>query len=345
METQKRLFFLAYLKFENRVFKVSPDAFAEKNLKELLNCAVLEVVPKQTRFSDRIIKEDLEIIKEHHIDVFIRGGFNILRGAILKSAKYRIWSYHHGDNNVNRGGPAGVWEVLENWKEIGVILQILTENLDGGIKLYESFSSTDYLSIKRNRNEFYWKAISFIPRKLRELHRDGEEKFFQKINERNAAPQFYYNRLFKGPGNLQLLKYIVRNYWNAFKVKIVRQFYFNQWILLFKIEKRKEISQSFFRFKRILPPKDRLWADPFVVFRDNKYFLFIEEYLYKENKGKIAVIEMDDAGNFEKPQLVLEKEYHLSYPFIIQDDNEYYYNSPKNRRIKQLNCIIAGNSL
>ena len=93
------------------------------------------------------IEEDILKIKHYNLDVLIRFGFKILRGDILKAAKYGIWSYHHGDNDLNRGGPAGFWEVIEHWDITGSTLQILSEDLDGGKILYKSFSMTDRRSI------------------------------------------------------------------------------------------------------------------------------------------------------------------------------------------------------
>ena len=85
--------------------------------------------------------EKIKSIKKYNLDVLIRFGFKILRGKILKSSKYGVWSYHHGDNNENRGGPAGYWEVFEGHHITGSVLQILNEDLDNGQILYRSFSA------------------------------------------------------------------------------------------------------------------------------------------------------------------------------------------------------------
>ena len=50
----------------------------------------------------------------HDLDVILRFGFNILRGEVLTSARYGIWSFHHGDNEFYRGGPPLFWEVVED---------------------------------------------------------------------------------------------------------------------------------------------------------------------------------------------------------------------------------------
>src|SRR5438128_4296021 len=139
----EHLLFIFHSKIESRIFRSEHNAFKATDTTNLLdNIPVIKVKPKQTRYSDRIEDIDIEKIKKYEIDIFIRLGFRILRGEILKTAKYGVWSYHHGDNAVNRGGPAGFWEVFENQPVTGSVLQILTEDLDSGKILYKSFSAT-----------------------------------------------------------------------------------------------------------------------------------------------------------------------------------------------------------
>jgi len=322
---RKDIFWILYNKLENKIFKVNPDAFKTKPIKDLLKCDEITVHPRETKFSDFISPEDVEEIKTHEIDIFIRLGFRILRGGILKASKYGIWSFHHGDNTVNRGGPAGTWEVLEQWDKTGVILQILSEDLDGGTILSRSYSATDNLSVKRNKNNYYWKALSMLPRKLNELHTLGDKAFFEKLEqENNSYTDFYSNRLFVRPKNSQVLKAITRIYSNKIRNSFNSLFYFDQWILLYQFNKKNNWSKSFFRFKRIVPPKDRFWADPFIYEKNDNYYLFIEELIYKENRGKISVMEINEDGKYTEPITIIEKDYHMSYPFIFEDNDNLY---------------------
>jgi folate-dependent phosphoribosylglycinamide formyltransferase PurN len=322
-DIRKDLAWILYNKLESKLFKPSPNAFETKNIKDLVSCSEITVTPRETKFSDYISNDDVEKIKAHNVDVFVRLGFRILRGGILKASKYGIWSFHHGDNSVNRGGPAGAWEVLESWDETGVILQILSEDLDGGTILSKSYSATDKVSIIRNKNNYYWKALSMLPRKLKALHALGEEAFFNSLDADNST-DFYYNRLFVNPTNFQVLKAFMRIYSHKIKNSFKSLFYFDQWILLYQFNKKGLWSKSFFRFKRITPPRDRFWADPFIVEKNNKYFIFLEELLYKENKGKISVMEIDEKGEYTAPTTILEKDYHLSYPFIFEDNDKMF---------------------
>ena len=97
---------------DTRFWGPEPDAFAATSVTELLGgVPIVEVAPRQTKFSDLIEDADIERIKEYRLDVLVRLGFRILRGRILTAevARCGVWSYHHGDNMVNRGGPPGFW--------------------------------------------------------------------------------------------------------------------------------------------------------------------------------------------------------------------------------------------
>ena len=337
----KSILYLLFTKIEKKLFKVTPDAFELKDIRDILSTIDrIEVSPSKTKFRDIINDNDLKKIEKYNVDIFIRMGFRILSGGILKVAKYGIWSFHHGDNKVNRGGPAGFWEVLENWTETGVILQILTENLDGGILLHKSYSLTDYISTTRNKNNYYWKALSFMPSKINELHKLGEVKFFERSEQLNKNPQFYSNRLYVSPSNKEMFVLGTKWLFRYLKGLIYRLFYFDQWILLFKLSKHNSISTSFFQFKKITPPKDRFWADPHIIRRNDKYYIFIEELIYKQKKGHVSVFEMDDKGQYTQPVKVLERDYHLSYPFLIEDKGELYMipETSQNNSIELYKC-------
>lgn len=339
--SRRQLFFYFFQKLDKKLFNNKPDAFEKRDIQNFLNSKVLIVEPKETKFSDIINSEDIKKIKSFDLDVLYRVGFRILRGEVLNSAKFGVWSYHHGDNRFNRGGPAGLWEFFLNWDTTGAILQKLNENLDGGTILSKSTCSTNKLSLTRNRNNLYWSALSLFPRTIKELYNLGEAAFWNKVYKLNENPIFYYNKLFKEPTNLAVIYYSFKKYFNYLLISFDNLLYFNQWVILFRLEKNIKFSKSFFRFKEIIPPKDRFWADPFVIEKDNKFFIFIEELVYSENKGKIAVIEMDKSGNYSLPKVILEKDYHLSYPFIFEKNNKYYMipETAQNNNIELYKCI------
>jgi len=340
-ERRRNFLYSIYRKIDSKLFKPQPNAFLLKNIKDIVDCPVYPVKTKQTKFSDYVSDSDLKALEEFNVDVFIRMGFRILRGGILSLAKYGVWSYHHGDNTVNRGGPAGVWEVVNGWDLTGVVLQILTEDLDGGQILSSSYSSTDKTSVSRNRNNYYWKAMSLLPRKINELYEHGEKTFFERVSKENSYRYIYSNQLFLAPTNKEMLKFFPKVYWVKFINKLKSYIFFDQWILLYKFNKSSALSTSLFRFKRITPPKDRFWADPFLYEKEGKYFIFIEELVYKEKLGKISVMEMDSKGNWSDPTTVLKKDYHLSYPYLIEKEEGLFMipETSKNSTIEMYKCV------
>jgi hypothetical protein len=213
-------------------------------------------------------------------------------------------------------------------------------NHNNGVILHRTSFSTDCYSLNRNRNNFYWKALSIIPVKIQELYDLGEELFFKKVNSLNEQANFNSSKEYSVPTNWEMLFYAPKLILRKIKYKLDLRFNFHQWILLFNLSSSNKISTEFSQFKKIIPPKDRFWADPFVINRNGKYYIFIEELIYKENKGYICLMEMDEGGNYSEPVKVLEQNYHLSYPFLIEDHGELYMipESKQNNTIELYKC-------
>ncbi|OVZ62798.1 hypothetical protein CDO44_04050 [Pigmentiphaga sp. NML080357] len=73
----------------------------------------------------------------------------------------------------------------------------------------------------------------------------------------------------------------------------------------------------------LTPPKGRFFADPFVHMRDNRPYIFFEDYDFNERKGRIAVATYRD-GRFELLGDVLNLPYHLSFPFVFEYQGATY---------------------
>jgi len=333
--------FRAHRVFETVVSKPTPNAFTERDASEILaTVPALTVTPKKTKFSDRFEDQDIEKIQSYNLDVIIRDGFRILRGKVLQTPRYGVWSYHHGDNLVNRGGPAGFWEVMEGHPTTGSVLQILSEDLDNGLVLYHSLSATDPVLVNRNRNQYYWKTLSFIPRKLKELYDLGGEEFMRRARAQNNQISFYSHRLYTQPRNSELVVPLARHLLRLVFRQVYNWCIVNQWHLLFDL--RDGLSTSLWRFRELMPPRDRYWADPHVLSKDGKYYIFFEEYVFRKGKGHITLLVMDEQGNLQLRGKVLERPYHLSYPFVFEWGGNYYMipESAENRAIELYKCIV-----
>jgi len=68
----------------------------------------------------------------------------------------------------------------------------------------------------------------------------------------------------------------------------------------------------------------RYFADPFVFAHGGKVYLFCEEYPFETERGLISVSEVTPDGGMSAPVQVLERPYHLSYPFVFEDAGQIW---------------------
>ncbi len=99
-------------------------------------------------------------------------------------------------------------------------------------------------------------------------------------------------------------------------------------------------KQDFSKFKLLTPPRDCFWADPFVVKRDDKVYIFIEVAEYKKFKGYISVLELDLKLNLLEVRKVLEEPWHLSYPFVFEHAGTFWMipESKANKKVTLYKC-------
>lgn len=333
-----KFIYRAYRKLDRKFFPANPDAFARKAITPLLpaNITKVYVTPRQRKFSDYFPESELEEIKAHQPDVLLRMGFRILRGDILNLPKYGIWSFHHGDNLVNKGGPPAFWEVMLGWHCTGSVLQILTEKLDDGKVLFRSWSQTDPLSVNRNAQKIYWKSLSFVPRLLEKVAHQGQKAIDTAIaKQQNQVPPS--KGLFKPPHNLRMIGLFARLLAKSLNRKIKEAFSQKQWFLLVKYAADENTPPA--EYKSIIPTKDRFYADPFPISENGKIYVFFEELMFNTKKGHISVGEWEN-GDLLNIRPVLKEDYHLSYPFVFKDAGEWYM-LPESRANRSIDLYKA----
>ena len=112
-KTRKRVLYDFYLRLDKRMKPANHPLETIDCSDRLAGIESIEVEPIGKKFVQRFPEDALEKIRSKDLDVLLRFGFNILHGDILKAARYGVWSYHHGDNDFYRGGPAHFWELHE----------------------------------------------------------------------------------------------------------------------------------------------------------------------------------------------------------------------------------------
>lgn len=320
--------FIAYVKLDRRLFgrAATLDAFAPTPTDEALRgVPSLRVVPRRGRYVDRFEDSDVAVVKSYDLDVLIRFGFRVIKGAILNAAKHGVWSYHHGDNRSYRGGPALFWEMVDRAPVSGTMLQVLTEDLDAGQVIYRSTSRTNPISLFRNRNETYWKTARFVERRLADLRHFGPDSLATAAAaaaaEDHGAPS---SRITRTPGLFRVAAFAARTAATLAVSHLRHELFDGQWFVAWA-PSTGEVPGIGRRpvFREVRSTPGQFLADPFLAEWNGRSFMFVERCSNRRANGVIDVLEMTEDGP-SKPVTVLERPYHLSYPAVFQWDGDWF---------------------
>ena len=291
--------------------------FETRNL-DSFNCKKIDVHPKISKSGliYRYESSDIEKIKEMDIDVLIRGGSGILKGEILNVCTFGVLSFHHAENDINRGGPPGFWEVFYKQKSTGFMIQRLSEELDGGEVVFKGSIKTTFLYML-NWARICLKANYFLHLKLTQLNQSS-------INERIYPKKPYANSLYTVPSLSKQLQYLFQSL-SIVMIKIYRKIFgFKlQWHIAYQFVDSWDNS-VLRKSLKIKNPKNRFFADPCVKHYNNRNIIFVEDFDYKKNKAVISAIEINPDKSYTILGPVLDEDFHLSYPYIFEENNELF---------------------
>ncbi len=315
-----------YTKLDCWLFSTSLDPLIEGDISPLIEgCRQLRIGSSNSGVDARFSDQDAERIRAEHLDVVLDFGKRVIRGSAAGVAKYGVWAYQHGADATE--GLVGFWEVMEQQPVTSSQLLDVSEAPGMEKVIYGSSGRTHPRSVRRNRTGALSKASAFTTRKLRDLYEDGPAALEVRPPARSGGIRAI-NRDRRAPTNremLRLLSGLVLRYVASRLRHYVRT---EQWFLAFSLQQARTNGDAALRAPErmtpIIPPKDRFWADPFAVKKDGGYYVFFEERPSVTQKGFLSVLEIDDAGRVGDHTKVLERDYHLSYPFVFDWDGHYF---------------------
>jgi hypothetical protein len=251
----------------------------------------------------------------YNLDLILHLGARPAPSHFVEATRFGIWEISDGKQVVHSDDLPGFFEVF--YRKPITDCAVFSTNGETSLLLVKGPIATDPISVSRNRENFFWKAAFLLLKAIRML--SHERKLTPEVKFEMGTRQFNGSR----PNILDLMRLAV-NQVSRFTIKKVRKrFYRDQWILMLA-KNTGEIVPSWDAFQPIYPPMKRFWADPFVLERENRYYVFFEELLYETNLGRLACAILDLNGNILENRTILEKPYHLSYPFIFEFDETLY---------------------
>lgn len=265
-------------------------------------CDVASLVPADRRL-------DTTVQEAPAIDVAVALG-DVSDAAIAPHAPLGVWRYCFGEGHDTCEADAGIREVLAGDDVTGCGLRVYRHGY-GARLAYESWSRTLRLSVARSRDNVFAKAAQFLSRALHDLHRGGAAA----LDAMPVIPEARAPRV--EPDTLRMA-------WRLAQRAIEKAATVEQWSLAFRFVDIEPWSGSLDGFHQLVPPRDRFWADPFPIQRDGRSYIFFEELPFAAARAHISVVEVGRDGRASEPVRVLERDYHLSYPFLVEDGGELY---------------------
>lgn len=233
---------------------------------------------------------------------------NLTSGSLPEvNTRHGIWELRHG--TVRAAASHAV--LTEFAAGSGACTTTVTRAVEGGERcLYRTRSLVRRLSLARARDPIQWKAAVLVARILR----DGVP----------ADGAFVLPRSDAEPRTGRVVALTARLLRRAIGHLMRRVLYRPTWTIAWRPAiSRSRTASEFGPHRRFDPPNTHFHADPFLIAEDGRHFLFYESWINALGRAELAVVELSEAGA-SAPRTVLERPYHLSYPFVFRWQGEHF---------------------
>ena len=285
--------------------------------------AALEALPRiicrtirKGRFSEYFSSDDVAQVRSYDLDFILRFGFGIIRGEILESARYGVWSFHHGDESRYRGGPPGFWEIYEDSAICGVILQRLTKRLDAGVVLRRGYFKTLNYSYSRSLRRMLLESADWPALVAGEVRRGRD------INALTPSPS--HAPIYRSPSNLKMLWFLPKLASNVAR-RIFERSVREEWgVGIARLSPAEIVAGGRPRGVRWCPRPANGWmADPMALVVNGHIHVLCERMRLDADQGHIAAITFD-GKDWTPEHEAIDAGCHAAYPYMFAFGGEVY---------------------
>ncbi len=278
--------------------------------------------------------DNIDALKDLAIDLVIHLAAGIPDVDLFKLAKSGWLISSDWMEQLQWGRPVGFSEVVRGTGQSRVkILQITWENELVSRTVLNALDHVDLRSVSRTRNQVLMNLSAWFVYALRNL---DATKLVQPFSVRAQNLASFRRWIDTGFVPVHIAKWVLN------RVRQMRKK--PKWELgLAKLDYDYEFKSETLKDVQIIPtPMEEFWADPFPFEYQGKTWVFFEAYDYSKHLGYIACSQLAVSGNFSEPVSVLEREYHLSFPLLIEHDNTVYMipETAQQQRVEMFKCEI-----
>jgi hypothetical protein len=276
--------------------------------------------------------EDIKKIRALDLDLLIRCDSIIPRGDILHASRLGVICLGHGQDRFIPGGAAGFWDCYYERPQTGFYIHRLADEADAGeVLIRGSFTTRYYFSL--NQAHLCKKSYVHLQNLLYRIAATG------KLPAAESTPNPSSSIRFPSPPRLHQCV--------AYAIKVIKRILIKVMAKILGFKERWGISLlsgnwdkvEFSRSTEVKLPRGRFWADPFLYTHDGRTFCFVEDLIYKTNRGHITALEIIGTKVVERG-IAVKEPFHLSFPFLFKYQNDLYMcpEASESRQIRIYRC-------
>jgi hypothetical protein len=221
-----------------------------------------------------------------------------------------VWAIVPMDDGQPASAPDRFWELRGRRGSAAAAVVALT---DGRATVIARASAwADPLSLGRTRDAAAWESARLVVRSLRRAARAGGPP--ARLGDPARARRLPPARLTVAHTARTAVRGAAARSRSAFRRK--------EWFVA--VRERSADGRVLGPLHALPNPPGRYLADPFPIVVGGRRYLFVEDYSHAAGRAAISVCEAGLDGTWSPPRTVLEREHHLSYPFVFEHEDAIY---------------------
>jgi hypothetical protein len=230
------------------------------------------------------------------------------------SAAHGTWRFRLGDPDVLR-------ELMERSRVSSIALIRDGASPAGFTPGYTHVAASDPTSLVQTISELQWKASSLAARLVSDLGMHGRPEHARELPA--ASPEATAGE----PSGAAVVRYLSALPWTLARSKLAHRLMREEWEVGFRVCAEAGdglVTTRLSDYTTLPSPPGRYFADPFPFSNGDRDYIFFEDYSYAAARGRIGFVEVDADGNAGAPCVALERDHHLSYPFMFEHDGSVF---------------------
>lgn len=285
-------------------------------------------------FDSSVVKLNSEFAKTEYFNHAINLVINLstidkLPDYLIKNTGYGVWYYFYNSHLERSADWAGLQEF--NLNQDGIVSGVLVKSayFKEDRYLWISYTSKQCLLSKTHDN-LLWKMLEFIAVLCRQASNfENGKKFIQDRHLKTLIDKLIYiDSVCYCSLVTENFLVLMLGFLSAHLKRLVNKLsLYKQWVLLKTEQSSTNGFSKINQAKLLYAPSKGFAADPCLVEEKGEQYVFFEEYLEDKKRGRIVCARLADLerlGNETKLIPVLEKDYHLSYPFVFKEADTWY---------------------